>query len=346
MKKNDLFIDVSSHNGYDITGILEQMGTTNTIIKISEGTTYLNPCLSAQVEQSNPIGFYHFAWFGGDVDEAEREARYFLDNVPQKVQYLVLDYEDHASGDKQANTDACIRFMEILKENGYEPIYYSYKPFTLDNIYYEQILAKFPNSLWIAGYGLNDGNADFEYFPSMDGIRWWQYTSNPFDKNIVLLDDSEEDILISKNTSKSLDTVANEVIQGIWGNGQERFDNLTNAGYNAQAVQDRVNAILNDETPGNSASSDLDSVAQEVLQGLWGNGQERFDKLENAGYDAQAVQDKVNSLLGGEDTVDLNTVANEVIQGLWGNGQERYDNLSSAGYDAQAVQNRVNELLS
>lgn len=346
MKKNDLFIDVASHQGYDITGILEQMGTTNTIIKISEGTTYLNPCLSAQVEQSNPIGFYHFAWFGGDVDEAEREARYFLDNVPQKVKYLCLDYEDHASGDKQANTDACIRFMEILKENGYEPIYYSYKPFTLNNIDYQQILAEFPNSLWIAGYGLNDGNADFEYFPSMDGIRWWQYSSNPFDKNIVLLDDDEEDILISKNTSTDIDTVANEVIQGLWGNGQERFDNLTNAGYNAQAVQDRVNAILNDETPGNSASSDLDSVAQEVLQGLWGNGQERFDNLTNAGYDAQAVQDKVNSLLGGEDTVDLNTVANEVIQGLWGNGQERYDNLTSAGYDAQAVQDRVNELLS
>ena len=296
MKKNDLFIDVSSHNGYDITGILEDMGTQNTIIKISEGTTYLNPCLSAQVEQSTPVGFYHFAWFGGDIEEAEREARYFLDNVPQKVKYLCLDYEDHASDDAQANTDACIRFMEILKENGYEPIYYSYKPFTLNNIYYEQILAKFPNSLWIAGYGLNDGNADFEYFPSMDGIRWWQYSSNPFDKNIVLLDD-EEDNSISKNDLKSLNTVANEVIQGIWGNGQERFDNLTNAGYNAQAVQDRVNAILNDETPGNSASSDLDSVAQEVLQGLWGNGQERYDNLSRAGYDAQAVQDRVNELL-------------------------------------------------
>ena len=351
MKKNDLFIDVSSHNGYDITGILEDMGTQNTIIKISEGTTYLNPRLSAQVEQSNPVGFYHFAWFGGDIEEAEREARYFLDNVPQKVKYLCLDYEDHASGDKQANTDACIRFMEILKENGYEPIYYSYKPFTLNNIYYEQILAKFPNSLWIAGYGLNDGNADFEYFPSLDGIRWWQYSSNPFDKNIVLLDDDEEDILISKNTSTDLDTVANEVIQGLWGNGQERYDSLTRAGYNAQVVQDRVNAILNDETPGNSASSDLDSVAQEVLQGLWGNGQERFDNLTNAGYNAQAVQDTVNNILNGETTSDsansdLDSVANEVIQGLWGNGQERYDSLTRAGYDAQAVQDRVNSLLN
>lgn len=245
MKKNDLFIDVSSHNGYDITGILADMGTQNTIIKISESTSYINPCLSAQVEQSTPVGFYHFAWFGGDIEEAEREARYFLANVPKQVPYLVLDYEDHASEDVQANTNACLRFMQILADAGYKPIYYSYKPFTLNNIYYEQILAKFPNSLWIAGYGLNDGNADFEYFPSMDGIRWWQYSSNPYDKNIVLLDDEVdgESVLTRKNINKNLDTVANEVIQGLWGNGQERFNNLSNAGYDAQAVQDRVNAI-------------------------------------------------------------------------------------------------------
>lgn len=191
MRKDDLFVDVSSHNGYDITGILESMGTTNTIIKISEGTSYINPCLSSQAEQSTPVGFYHFAWFGGDVSQAEAEAQFFLENVPQSVKYLVLDYEDHASSDAQANTDACIRFMDVLKEAGYEPIYYSYKPFTLENVYYEQIIAKYPNSLWIAGYGLNDGNVDFGYFPSMDGIRWWQYSSNPFDKNIVLLDDDE-----------------------------------------------------------------------------------------------------------------------------------------------------------
>lgn len=191
MRKDDLFVDVSSHNGYDITGILESMGTTNTIIKISEGTSYINPCLASQAEQSTPVGFYHFAWFGGDVSQAESEAQFFLENVPQSVKYLVLDYEDHASGDAQANTDACIRFMDVLKEAGYEPIYYSYKPFTLENVYYEQIIAKYPDSLWIAGYGLNDGNVDFGYFPSMDGIRWWQYSSNPFDKNIVLLDDDD-----------------------------------------------------------------------------------------------------------------------------------------------------------
>ena len=154
----------------------------------------------------------------------------------------------------------------------------------------------------------------------------------------------------NRGGGKSLDEVAQEVLQGLWGNGQERYDNLTNAGYNAQSVQDKVNSILNGEAPSNSASSDLDSVAQEVLQGLWGNGQDRFNNLENAGYDAQVVQDRVNSILSGgykqASNTNIDDVAQEVIQGLWGNGQERYDNLTNAGYDAQAVQNRVNELLS
>lgn len=153
-------------------------------------------------------------------------------------------------------------------------------------------------------------------------------------------------------SGKSVDEVAQEVLQGLWGNGQERYNSIECAGYDAQAVQNRVNDLLNGGTTSenNSASSDLDTVANEVLQGLWGNGQERYDRLANAGYDAQAVQDRVNSLLSGEYTqsnsTNLDSVANEVIQGLWGNGQERYDNLTNAGYDAQAVQNRVNELLS
>lgn len=155
---------------------------------------------------------------------------------------------------------------------------------------------------------------------------------------------------IQKSSGKSVDEVAQEVLQGVWGNGQERYDILTNAGYNAQEVQDKVNSILSGETPSNSANSDLDSLAQEVLQGLWGNGQERYDNLTNAGYDAQAVQDRVNSILGGgyeqSSNTNIDAVAQEVIQGLWGNGEERFNNLTNAGYNAQEVQNRVNELLS
>lgn len=38
-------------------------------------------------------------------------------------------------------------------------------------------------------------------------------------------------------------------------------------------------------------------IAKEVIAGLWGNGAERKEKLNNAGYDAKEVQNKVNDLL-------------------------------------------------
>lgn len=195
-----------------------------------------------------------------------------------------------------------------------------------------------------------------EYFVSR--MRYFATLGNTVDEMLGQVSESptiQETTTTTKasvntsNQGKSNETVAQEVLQGLWGNGQDRYDNLTNAGYDADHIQDLVNSMLNGDSTGNSTSTDLDSVAQEVLQGLWGNGQERYDSLTNAGYDAQAVQDRVNSLLNGEysqsNYTNLDDVANEVIQGLWGNGQERFENLTNAGYDAQAVQNRVNELL-
>lgn len=44
---------------------------------------------------------------------------------------------------------------------------------------------------------------------------------------------------------KSDEEVAKEVIKGIWGTGNERKARLTNAGYNAQAIQNIVNAMCN-----------------------------------------------------------------------------------------------------
>ena len=41
----------------------------------------------------------------------------------------------------------------------------------------------------------------------------------------------------------------------------------------------------------------VDELAQEVIDGKWGNGQDRFDQLTKASYDAGAVQDKVNELM-------------------------------------------------
>lgn len=43
---------------------------------------------------------------------------------------------------------------------------------------------------------------------------------------------------------KSIDEIAREVLQGLWGNGEARKKALTNAGYDYDAVQKRVNELL------------------------------------------------------------------------------------------------------
>lgn len=48
---------------------------------------------------------------------------------------------------------------------------------------------------------------------------------------------------------KSVDELANEVIAGKWGNGQERKDKLTAAGYDYNAVQSKVNELLSSSQP-------------------------------------------------------------------------------------------------
>jgi len=52
------------------------------------------------------------------------------------------------------------------------------------------------------------------------------------------------DVKKSSSSKKSVDTLAKEVIQGKWGNGEERKKKLTAAGYDYNAVQKRVNEML------------------------------------------------------------------------------------------------------
>lgn len=97
--------------------------------------------------------------------------------------------------------------------------------------------------------------------------------------------------------SKSVDTLAREVIAGNWGNGQDRINRLRAAGYDYDAVQNRVNEILSGKSSSQSGGKSIDTLAREVIRGDWGNGQGRKNRLERAGYDYNAVQRRVNELL-------------------------------------------------
>ena len=146
----------------------------------------------------------------------------------------------------------------------------------------------------------------------------------------------------STTPSKSVAQVAQEVIDGKWGNGDDRKYRLEAAGYNYTEVQNKVNELLGSKpvTPTKSVAE----VAQEVIDGKWGNGDDRKKKLEAAGYNYNEVQKKVNELLTPKKSVT--EIAKEVIAGKWGNGNDRKAKLEAAGYNYNEVQKKVNELLT
>ncbi len=91
----------------------------------------------------------------------------------------------------------------------------------------------------------------------------------------------------------------------------------------------------------------IDNIAREVIAGQWGNGEDRKNKIVNAGYDYNTVQSKVNEMLNQKSSnlKSANEIAREVVRGLWGNGADRVNRLTQAGYSYKEIQGIVNQLL-
>ena len=107
-------------------------------------------------------------------------------------------------------------------------------------------------------------------------------------KYTVISKPKDEPLPIQSATAKE---VAKEVIDGRWGNGDERKKKLTDAGYNYAEVQTWVNCILNGTT--------IDDIARAVIKGRYGNGDARKKALKRLGYDYQVIQNRVNAILRG-----------------------------------------------
>lgn len=118
--------------------------------------------------------------------------------------------------------------------------------------------------------------------------------NNDNNNNNVLVDDK------NNNNLKSNDTIAEEIINGLWGNGEDRIKNLENAGYNYEEIQKIVNqkcqqSTLNEENTVNDL--DKEEIARKVIRGEYGNGNERKKRLEEEGYDYKEIQNLVNILI-------------------------------------------------
>lgn len=142
-------------------------------------TTYETQVASA-IAQGKRAHTYIWYQVGGNASLGEQVLNTFLPQVQTpKGSIVALDYESGASANKQANTNAILHGMRMIKAAGYTPMYYSYKPYTVANVYVDQIIREFPNSLWMAAYPnyAVTPTPNYNVFPSMDGVAIYQFTS-------------------------------------------------------------------------------------------------------------------------------------------------------------------------
>lgn len=102
-------------------------------------------------------------------------------------------------------------------------------------------------------------------------------------------------------TPEEIDKVAKEVLDGKYGNGNERRSKLLLAGYDYSAVQNRVNELVAEREKTNFVDTTpkftTEEMVQKVINGEYGNGEERKQRLEAEGYDYRKIQNAVNQAL-------------------------------------------------
>lgn len=302
-------IDVSGWQPLNITDLVDY---DFVVIKATEGINFISPQCDVQYQTAKKrgklLGVYHF---GNGVDP-KAEAEFFVKNVQGYIgeAILVLDWEANCIN---RGPEWVRQFVRRIKELTNVPpiIYGSASPLATHGIV--QIAKEENCALWVAAYP----NSEFTGYrdePQLLGSVIRQYSSTgrlngyngnlDLNRSILTADqwrayakgnrDDNSPAPIPAPVKKSNDEIASEVLAGQWGNGEERHNLLTAAGYDYSLIQSLVNQKLN-ATPIKKSN---DQIANEVLGGLWGNGEERKNLLIAAGYDSNAIQSIVNQKIG------------------------------------------------
>ena len=223
VSKKSYGVDLASYQSTSVS----YTGAKFAIIKLTQGTDYLNPKADQQIKSAKAHGLlpagYFYANHGNSVSKARSEAKYAVAKakalgIPEGS-YLADDFEqgsgNSVNGGVQANTDAIIAAMQEIKSAGYQPLIYSGAFILRNHMSITRIVKSYGTCLWVASYKVSGRQdyADFNYFPSMDGVAIWQFTDNykgySVDGNIALIDlKNSSGSSQSKSTSKTAESLS------------------------------------------------------------------------------------------------------------------------------------------
>lgn len=190
------------------------------------------------------VGAYHYSYFTS-IEGAKKEAKMCLEFIIDKSFELpvFIDVEENRIiGQVKENiTQGIIEFCKIIENAGYKAGVYANLNWFTTYIDVQKII-DCGYAIWLAQWN-SKITANFK-------VDYWQYTSKgklegisgnvDLNYQIKAVDTVDKPV----DNKKSIEELAQEVIDGKWGNGQERYDRLTEAGYDYNKVQTKVNEIL------------------------------------------------------------------------------------------------------
>lgn len=221
-----------------------------------------------------PIGVYWYSC-ANTASRGVREARKCLEFIKGKTLLypVFIDVEDshhQKPSSKKELTDAVIAFCETIENAGYYAGIYASSSWFSSEMDYTRLA---PYDLWVAQWSQSE--------PSIrKGI--WQYTSkgklSGYSGNLdlnyaykdypkIIQEAGLNRLKVQpKEKSKTVDDLAREVIDGKWGNGEERERRLVQAGHNYEEVQARVNQILGISAKKDSEKGKADSTPKKTKE--------------------------------------------------------------------------------
>ena len=283
-------VDISVYQKGISFSALKQAGVDFAIIRAGYGEkkdTAMDKFVEECKTNGIDFGFYWYS-YAMSVKQAEAEAEKCIAVLkglsPTYPVFFDMEEKKQISGlNTDTRTKMAIAFCEKIKKAGFKAGIYA-NPSFMENYYDKhQLVGKY--DIWLAHWTNSPDRASrYNY-----GQTMWQWGVDRIDGYDIDGDICFCEYAKPAPAKKTVEQLADEVIAGKWGNGIERKNLLTAAGYDYNAVQKLVNEKLYKKT--------VDEIANEVIRGEWGNGAERRERLTEAGYGYSEVQKRVNEKL-------------------------------------------------
>ena len=273
-------IDIASHQaGMDLPGLFRQNPALDgVIIKAGSGTGYVNPYFKGWADwlhaNGKPLGAFHYCReLTAGPGTPEAEAKHFYDIIKPYIGSVVpaADFERDNSDALMMGTGWLKAFLDAFyKLSGVKPLVYCSQSVTQEHDF--KAIAAAGYRLWMAQY------ADMNPVHGFVSSPWHKGSVAPFNGYVM-----------QQYTSQGY-------LEG-WGKNLD-FDLFLGSTVDwADMAAGSTPAPTPAPVPAGKKGPDP-LVINEVLKGVYGNGRERAARLNAAGYDADAVQRKVNELYG------------------------------------------------